>query len=367
LFATTDPHKLPVTVLSRCLQFNLKRLPVPLIAARLAYILDAEQVAYEAAALQLLARAADGSMRDGLSLLDQLLAFGNGAAREAEARAMLGTVTHDHVERMTLTLADSDAAALLAIAEELEEFSPNYGQLLDQLASLLERVALYQLVPDYPGDDYYALALLQKLAAAMSPEDVQLYYQTAILGRRDLALAPDPRTGFRMTLIRMLAFRPEGAGQSAVGATRAAVGAPALAAPPTIASPAAAADEWGQVLGALDLDGPTRELARNCALVSRAPGVLRLMLDPHHATARTRTREEKLAQALGRYFGEALHVEFVSGETPAETPAQAGERAGQAMLAAARSAFAAEPTVQALQQRFGATMNPDSVRPRKPS
>ena len=366
LFATTDPHKLPVTVLSRCLQFNLKRLPVPLIAARLAYILDAEKIAYEAAALQLLARAADGSMRDGLSLLDQLLAFGNGAAREAEARAMLGTVTNDHVERMTLTLAGGDAAALLAIAEELEEFSPNYGQLLDELASLLERVALCQLVPDYSGDDYYAPALLQKLAAAMSPEDVQLYYQTAILGRRDLALAPDPRTGFRMTLIRMLAFRPEGAGQAAVSIAAAGVAA-AAAAPSVTASPAAATGEWSQVLAALDLDGPTRELARNCALVSRAPGLLRLMLDPHHATARTRTREEKLAQALCRHFGETLHVEFVTGEAPAETPAQAGERASQAMLAAARTAFAAEPTVQALQQRFGATMNPDSVRPRKPS
>jgi DNA polymerase-3 subunit gamma/tau len=356
-----------VTVLSRCLQFNLKRLPVALIAARLAAVLDAEQIAYEPAALQLLAQAADGSMRDGLSLLDQLLAFGNGAAREAEARAMLGTVTRDQVERMTLTLAGGDAVALLAVAQELEEFAPDYGQLLDQMASLLERVALYQLVPGYAGDEYYAQALLQNLAAAISPADVQLYYQTAILGRRDLALAPDPRTGFRMTLIRMLAFRPEGATQLP-GSTRSVEAAPlAVPAPAASANPAAATGEWGQVLVALDLDGPTRELARNCALVSRAPGLLRLMLDPHNSGARTRAREEKLAQALSRHYGEALHVDFVTGEIAAETPAQADERATQAMLASARTAFAAEPTVQALQQRFGATMNPDSVRPRKPS
>ena len=367
LFATTDPQKLPVTVLSRCLQFNLKRLPVPLIAARLAYILDAEQLAYEPAALQLLAHAADGSMRDGLSLLDQLLAFGNGAAREAEARAMLGTVLRDHVERMAATLADGNAAALLAAAQELEEFSPDYGQLLDQLASLLERVALYQLVPDYAGDEYYALSLLQTLAAAISPEDVQLYYQTAILGRRDLALAPDPRTGFRMTLIRMLAFRPEGAGQLPAIAKRAAASPPALPALAAEPEPPAVAGEWGTVLAALDLDGPSRELARNCALVSRAPGLLRLMLDPHNTIARTRAREEKLAQALSKYYGEALHVEFVKGALAAETPAQAGERASQASLAAARAALAAEPTVQGLQQRFGATVNPDSVRPRKPA
>ncbi len=210
LFATTDPQKLPVTVLSRCLQFNLKRLSVPLITQRLAYILDAEHIAYEPAALQLLAQAADGSMRDALSLLDQLLAFGNGAARDAEARAMLGTVARDHVERMASALAEGNATSLLGAAAELEEFSPDYGQLLDQLASLLERVALLQVVPEYSGDEYYSTALLERLAERISPEDVQLYYQTAILGRRDLALAPDPRTGFRMTLIRMLAFRPEG-------------------------------------------------------------------------------------------------------------------------------------------------------------
>ncbi len=221
LFATTDPQKLPVTVLSRCLQFNLKRLSVPLIAARLAYILDAEQLVYEPAALQLLSHAADGSMRDALSLLDQLLAFGDGAARESEARSMLGTVTRDHVERIARSLAGGQAAAMLAAAQELEEFSPDYGQLLDQLAALLERVALLQLLPDYASDEYFPAPLLQELAAAMSPEDVQLYYQTTILGRRDLALAPDPRTGFRMTLIRMLAFRPEGAPQGATAAVRA--------------------------------------------------------------------------------------------------------------------------------------------------
>lgn len=368
LFATTDPQKLPVTVLSRCLQFNLKRLSVPLIAMRLARILDAEHLAYEPAALQLLAQAADGSMRDGLSLLDQLLAFGNGAARESEARAMLGTVTRDHVERMALSLAGGKAAALLAAAQELEEFAPDYGQLLDQLAALLERVALLQIVPDYESDEYNAPSLLQGLATAMSPEDVQLYYQTAILGRRDLALAPDPRTGFRMTLIRMLAFRPEGGTQATTAPPRAAPVPPAAPPAPLDKTQAAGApDEWNSVLATLDLDGPTRMLALNCALVMRTPGLLRLRLDPRNVGARTRAREEKLAQALSRHYGEPLHMEIVTGAASAETPAQAGERAGQEALGAARAAFAAEPTVQALQQRFGATINPDSVRPRKPA
>jgi DNA polymerase-3 subunit gamma/tau len=367
LFATTDPQKLPVTVLSRCLQFNLKRLSVPLIAARLAHILDAEQLAYEPAALQLLSRAADGSMRDGLSLLDQLLAFGDGAARESEARAMLGTVTRDHVERMALSLAGGDTAALLGAAQELEEFAPDYGQLLDQLAALLERVALLQLLPDYASDEFYTASLLQELATAMSPEDVQLYYQTAILGRRDLALAPDPRTGFRMTLIRMLAFRPEGAPQSTAAPVRTAKAPPPVAAAQAVPQAMATTDDWNSVLAALDLDGPTRMLALNCALTARAPGVLRLTLDPRNAGARTRAREEKLVQALSRHYGEPLHVEILTGTAGAETPAQAGERLGQETLGAARTAFAAEPTVQGLQKRFGATMNPDSVRPRKPA
>lgn len=367
LFATTDPQKLPVTVLSRCLQFNLKRLSVPLIAARLAQILDAEQISHEAAALQLLAQAADGSMRDGLSLLDQLLAFGNGAARGAEARAMLGTVTRDHVERMTRTLAVADSAAMLAVAHDLEEFSPDYGQLLDQMASLLERVALQQLIPEYAGDDHYEPSLLQYLAGAMSPEDVQLYYQTAILGRRDLALAPDPRTGFRMTLIRMLAFRPETTAPAAGATTRSAPSPHVPLVSAAAGDQPMAEGEWSNVLAGLDLDGPTRMLALNCVLVARTPGLLKLTLDPRNAGARTRAREEKLAQALSRHFGESLHLEIATGAAGAETPAQAGERANQEALQAARDAFSAEATVQALQQRFGATMNPDSVRPRKPT
>ncbi|MBS0387556.1 MAG: DNA polymerase III subunit gamma/tau [Proteobacteria bacterium] len=383
LLATTDPQKLPVTVLSRCLQFNLKRLSVPLISARLAHILEAEQLPYDAAALQLLAQAADGSLRDALSLLDQLLAFGNGAAREAEARAMLGTVARDHVERIAAALAAGEAPALLAAAAELADFGPDYGQMLDQLAALFERVALQQFVPGYAGDELYSPALIGDLAARMNAEDVQLYYQTAIMGRRDLALAPDPHTGFRMTLIRMLAFRPEQGGQSRAAAPVPAVVPGTSAAPAAAAGrganttagasgtataiTAAAATDWAAMLAAIELDGPTRMLANNCTLVGREPGLLRLTLDAHNAAARTRAREEKLAQALGRHFGEPLRIEISAGQVAAETPAQAGERATQEALAAARAALAVDPTVRALQERFGATVNPDSVRARRPA
>ena len=208
LLATTDPQKLPVTVLSRCLQFNLKRLPAALIAARLSHILGAEGVTFEAAALQLLARAADGSLRDALSLLDQMLAFGGGRVTEADARSMLGTVDRQKVLGLAERLADRDARGLFDLVAAIDEFAPDYGQLLDEVAALLQKVALRQAVPGLADDEVHAPEALESLAARMAAEDLQLAYQFAILGRRDLDLAPDPRTGFEMTLLRMLAFRP---------------------------------------------------------------------------------------------------------------------------------------------------------------
>jgi DNA polymerase-3 subunit gamma/tau len=208
LLATTDPQKLPVTVLSRCLQFNLKRMPVGQIAEHMKLLLEKEGVPFEVSGLRLVAQAADGSMRDGLSLLDQLIAFGGGKAGEDEARAMLGTISRDHVERLAELLGSMNVPELMKCASSLEEFAPDYAQVLDELAGLLVRVAMKQTVTDYEGDDLYAPELLERLAKALAPEDIQLFYQTTITGRRDLGLAPDPRTGFEMTLLRMIAFRP---------------------------------------------------------------------------------------------------------------------------------------------------------------
>src|SRR5262245_45057128 len=208
LFATTDPQKLPVTVLSRCLQFNLKRLPVTQIADLMKQILTKESVPFDAGGVRLVAQAADGSMRDGLSLLDQLIAFGGGKVDEESARAMLGTIARDHVEKLGELLGAGDPSALLQYAKSLEQWSPDYAQVLDELASLLVRVATKQAVSDYESEELFAPELVEKLAKTLSPEDAQLYYQTAITGRRDLHMAPEPRIGFEMTLLRMLVFRP---------------------------------------------------------------------------------------------------------------------------------------------------------------
>ena len=361
LLATTDPQKLPVTVLSRCLQFNLKRLPVADIAAHMRRILEQEGVGFDAAGLKLVAQAADGSMRDALSLLDQLIAFGGGQAGEAQARAMLGTISRDHVVRIVELLAAADTAALVRCAHSLEEFAPDYAQVLDELAALLVRIGLKQALSDYEGDE--------------------LFYQTAIIGRRDLGLAPEPRTGFEMTLLRMIAFRPAGeasvtrtpaadpvarAAASAAGAGSApGASGPAGAASPAEGASASDAGPWAAIVNALELSGAARQLASHCVFLGRQGALVRLGVDARNQPVRTPAQEEKLAQALSRYYGEPVRLEFQAGGAGAETPALLARRVSEQELAAARRAFEADPGVQGLRERFGATVLPESVRPVK--
>ena len=391
LLATTDPQKLPVTVLSRCLQFNLKPLPQALIAARLTQILTAEGIEFDPAALALLAHAGQGSLRDALSLLDQLLAYGNGRVLEPDARAMLGTVEREHVVRIAELLARADGAVLMDYLHKLEERSPDYAELLQQLAALLERIALKQLAPAYEGDELHAPELLARLATQIPAEDVQLYYQTAILGRRDLGLAPDAPTGFRMSLIRMLAFRPPGAAEAAPvlprparsTATRAATVPRAAddSARPAASSPSAAGegaagvgvsaeqpsqDEWTAIVGSLE-QGLTRQLASNCVMLGREGVTFRLGLDARRASLRTPSLEDKLAQALTRVLGSAVRVQIELAQGQPATLARAQEQSAAARQAEARAAFDADPMVGAFKQRFGASVLPESVRPGEPN
>src|SRR5271168_1705143 len=272
LLATTDPQKLPVTVLSRCLQFSLKRLPAALIGERLKMIAAAENLVFEPAAGALLARAAEGSMRDALSLLDQLIAFGGGTVSEANARSMLGTIDRGHVGRLVEALSRGDGAGLLAEVRDLDRDAPDYDRALVELATLLQRIAIVQIVPAAAaeGEEFDAV-LLTRLAQAISAEDAQLYYQIALGGRRDLAMAPEPRVGFEMTLLRMLAFRPESAAQPVSPARALNLAAPAGRAPttntPAASAPGGAAsamtlrlttidaDNWSAVVEAAALSG----------------------------------------------------------------------------------------------------------------
>ncbi|KQR18539.1 MULTISPECIES: DNA polymerase III subunit gamma/tau [Xanthomonas] len=245
LLATTDPQKLPVTVLSRCLQFNLKRLDEDQIQGQMTRILAAEEIESDPSAIVQLSKAADGSLRDGLSLLDQAIAYAGGALREDVVRTMLGTVDRTQVGAMLQSLADGDGARLLQVVAALAEFSPDWSGVLEALAEALHRVQVQQLVPSvaFVGDGIDPTPF----AAQLRPEVVQLWYQMALNGRRDLYLAPSPRAGFEMAVLRMLAFRPaaavpagssdDGRGASAGGAARASV-AGVQAAPPVTAAAA---------------------------------------------------------------------------------------------------------------------------------
>ena len=408
LLATTDPQKLPVTVLSRCLQFSLKRLSANLIGDRLKFIAAAEKLDYQPAALTLLARAAEGSMRDALSLLDQLIAFGGAALTEADARAMLGTIDRGHVAQIVEALSLGDGAALMARVGELDRDAPDYDRALVELAALLQRLAIVQIVPDAASEDeQYDPQILARLAKALGPEDVQLYYQIALAGRRDLPMAPDPRLGFEMTLLRMLAFRPEAAAPAPVGAAGAALPpgraartgaaardptaaepAPPPARPPAaasmpasgpasaVASPSAAttspaaeasidAENWLSVVEAAGLGGMVRQLAFNCVPASYDNTVLVLRLDAAADSRRSKPIEDKLAQGLSRYMGRDIRVVFEVSEGLA-TPARQRVQADQERTLKAAAAFEQDPAVKGLKERFGAEVDLASVKAADP-
>lgn len=208
LLATTDPQKLPVTILSRCLQFNLKNLSPERIVEHLQHVLTEEQVPCEEAGLWALARAADGSMRDALSLTDQAIAHGDGKLTEAEVSTMLGTIDLTAIADIARALVNNDGTEVLAVVQKMSEHAPDYNAALADLLSVWHRVAIAQTVPDALDNRHGDYQLIQELSKALSKEDVQLFYQTVLLGRRDLPLAPDPKTGFEMVMLRMLAFQP---------------------------------------------------------------------------------------------------------------------------------------------------------------
>lgn len=261
LLATTDPQKLPVTVLSRCLQFNLKRLDEGQIEGQMTKILAAEQIEADAAAIRQLARAADGSLRDGLSLLDQAIAYAGGALREDVVGTMLGSVDRTQVAALLDALADGDGDRLMATVETLAGFAPDWGNVLDALAEALHRIQVKQLVPGAVREDEGID--VAAYAGRVRPEVVQLWYQMAVNGRRDLELAPAPRVGFEMSVLRMLAFRPEGEAGAPVGGPGAGAGAGAQAAAGSkvAAAPQAAATVGPAAVAATPPNAPARDAA----------------------------------------------------------------------------------------------------------
>ena len=389
ILATTDPQKLPVTVLSRCLQFNLKRLPVALIREVLVAVLADEGKQGEAAALAALARAADGSMRDGLSLLDQAIAYCGDTVLQPDAiEEMLGTVGRRTLFNLIEAIADGDGDRLIVGLRALESSAPDYAALIDALAGALQRIAVLQILPQ--AQDEEDDPAMPTLAQKITPEDAQLYYQIAVHGRRDLPWAPDPRLGFEMTLLRMFAFRPE-SGKAAVGATpestrgtRSAVSAPvdtvSRGVTPTpatvgiaVAEPAPAAavtavqndtgNGWLRQVEALKLDGMAKQLARHCAILEEDATDIRLTLATRSRHLYSESRRTEMEQALAVVNGrpKSLHIEIV--DTEVDSPARLDEQRIIQRQRDAETAIETDPAVRALRESLGASVLPGSVQP----
>ena len=371
VLATTDPQKVPVTVLSRCLQFNLKQIPAPQIRGRLEQILAQESIAFEPSALALVAQAAQGSLRDALSLLDQAIAYGAGRVEEQAVRAMLGTVDQSYLFSLLEALVRRDGARLLAIADDMQARSIELETALQELASLLHRVALAQTLPDaIPADDPDRSALLS-LASALAPEDVQLYYQIALQGRADLPLAPDDYAGFTMPLLRMLAFAPQGAEveQPAASLPRMVGSAQASAAsagPAQPATPSASATEWQQLVSRLKVGGMARMLAQHCELVRQDGERLELTVPEAHRHLLEQPYRDKLQAALGEHFGRRIKLELRLGPATGNTPAEREEQERQARQQRAIEAIDSDPFVRELVEDFDARVVDESIRPLEP-
>jgi DNA polymerase-3 subunit gamma/tau len=389
ILATTDPQKIPVTVLSRCLQFNLKQMTPHLIAEHLKRILGVEGIAGEPAALNLIARSASGSMRDALSLLDQAIAHGAGKVDEAQVRDMLGTVDLDYLFSLLDALIAGDAAGMLAIADNMAGRSLSFDLALQELASLLTRVQVAQLAPQAVADDLPERERVLQLAEKLAPEFVQLAYQIAVIGRKELPLAPDEEAGFMMTLLRLHAFRPASASDEAAkppSAPRKLAAAPRAEPPPAPVvaahAPAAAeveaeaevvkapkpasppaAHDWHEIMAALNLSGMAREVAQHCELRSVEAGRVVLCLSPTHKHLPIKSMQDKLAQALSAHFGRPLQLAIEFAEVTGETPAASAERRRSERQDRAVAAVEQDAFVREAIDLFDATLIESSIKP----
>ncbi|MSP27287.1 MAG: DNA polymerase III subunit gamma/tau [Methylococcales bacterium] len=372
LLATTDPHKIPVTVLSRCLQFNLKRLTPSQILTQMEFILHEEKITFEIPALKLLARSADGSMRDGLSLLDQAIVFGNGKVSSEDVNAMLGTVAEQPVEDLLTALARADALAILDKINDIANTQSDFGEVLQQILQVLHRIALVQHLPSAIDPDFDT-EMLASLAALLTPEDVQLYYQIALMGQKDLELAPDSRSGFEMLMLRMLTFKPITSEAIVNKPAPTAIVKPVApvtptATPsvttPTITPPVAPArddNDWAAIIAQLNLNGMGKALANDCALDSIDDKECRLLIDSNRI--RGALAEDLLHKALQAYRGTPLKLVFNSQKTALDTPAVQQLKANENKQQAAIDNIHADKTVQALKQQFDARVLPESIEP----
>ncbi len=374
ILATTDPQKIPVTVLSRCLQFGLKQIPQLQIRERLAQVLGAEGITTDAASLALIARAAEGSLRDALSLLDQAIAHGGGRLEEASTRAMLGAVDKTFLHAILSALAAGDGAALAAEADRMAERSLSFESALQDMGVLLHRLSLAQVVPQSLSEDDPDTPALQALAQRFGAAELQLYYQIAVQGRAEIGLAPDEHAGFTMTLLRMLAFAPVAAAgvlsaQATTRPQRPVAAATASAAPPSaIAATGQAAgvdpSAWADLVGQLGLSGMASQLALRCEMTRSGDSDMELRISAADEKLFDKPYRDKLTAALRRHLGAQLRVHFVSGETAGVSPKAITDRKAGERQAAAVAEIRDDPFVRELIEQFDGSLDDASIKPK---
>ena len=399
ILATTDPQKIPVTVLSRCLQFNLKQMTPPLIAGHLKHILEVEAISAETGALNLISRSAAGSMRDALSLLDQAIAHGAGKVEEAQVREMLGSVDLDYLFSILDALLDGNAAGMLQVADDMATRSLSFDSALQELASLFTRLQVAQLAPQSVADDLPERARILDLAQRLDPEYVQLAYQIAVHGRKELPLAPDEQAGFIMTLLRLFTFRPAVVTDMPMAArpvkpkvvdpakTQPPVAAkpaepvsesrspaptpvpepvpapPASESEPSVAADAAAEQDWHAILAALKLGGMARELGQHCQLRSIDGASVVLCLSPTHRHLQMKPAQDKLQQTLSEYLARPVQLSIELEEIVGDTPAAVAQQRKAERQDRAVSAIEQDEFVRGVIDQFDATLIESSIKP----
>lgn len=396
ILATTDPQKVPVTVLSRCLQFNLRQMAGTSITSHLQNILGQENIPFEPTALHLISRAANGSMRDALSLTDQAIAYGSQTVNESEVRAMLGAIDQSYLYKLVDALIANDGSSLIAQAKAMEDRSISFEAALNDLAQLLQQIAVAQTVPDSVADDLPEREMLLSLAQKIQPETLQLYYQIALLGRRDIGLAPDEFAGFTMSLLRMLAFTPNETNSvkpqasatenrptqvtntrptaAEMLAPRAPVAQAAPEPTPSIepnnpepmdstygTNTSTFDGNWRRLVDELKL-GLARELAKHCELVSYDEHSISLSVPESQKHLLSPNYQEKLGGAIAQYFDKKIKLQFSIGGT-GNTPARQISQERAEAQANAENAIEEDSFVQALINDFGATIIPNSIKP----
>ncbi|OYY48858.1 MAG: DNA polymerase III subunit gamma/tau [Methylophilaceae bacterium 17-44-8] len=419
ILATTDPQKVPVTVLSRCLQFNLRQMASTTITEHLSQILQQEHIQYDAPALHLIARAAAGSMRDALSLTDQAIAYGNQTVNEAEVRSMLGAIDQSYLYEIIQALLANDSATLISKAKDMDARSISFDAALGDLSAILHQIAIAKTCPNTIASDLPEHAALMSLAQSLSPETLQLYYQISILGRRDIGLAPDEYAGFTMTLLRMLAFTPQEKLDNASplerivpttsattpnsmpsvsmsarlnalqkkSETQAEVAEPALEAtsPAVLINDGAVNAEhaetervdtvkeatstqpmfqgdWRTLVEQQLKLGLARALAQNCEMVTYDEHSITLKVAETHKHLVSPNYQDKLSEAIAQHFGRKIKLLFEIG-SEANTPAKQNAIEKATIQSNAESAILQDGFVQALMNDFGATIIPNSIKP----